>query len=278
MDSLACTRSALPAQDNTRADSTGSAASAGSASPAAAPGAAAARHARSTTTPTLQLAGLHKTYRLGAHVVQALRGVDLRLAPGEMLALTGPSGSGKSTLLNLAGLIDSPDQGRILLCGQDVSAVSEADATRLRRDTIGFVFQAFHLVPVMTVAENVDYPLLLAGLPARERRQRVAQMLAAVGLAEHTAHRPDALSGGQRQRVAIARALVKRPALVIADEPTASLDSATASQVLDLMREQGHAHGAAFLIATHDARLLARCDRSVALRDGVIDNKESTSC
>ncbi|MEY4749418.1 MAG: hypothetical protein RIQ60_1632 [Pseudomonadota bacterium] len=229
------------------------------------------------TSAALQLLGLHKTYRLGSHVVPALRGVDLSLDPGEMLALTGPSGSGKSTLLNLAGLIDTPDQGRVLLRGRDVSAVNEAEATRLRRDTIGFVFQAFHLVPVMTVAENVDYPLLLAGLPLRERRQRVAAMLAAVGLADHAAHRPDALSGGQRQRVAIARALVKRPALVIADEPTASLDSATATQVLDLMREQGHAHGAAFLIATHDERLLARCDRSVALRDGVIERGAATA-
>jgi putative ABC transport system ATP-binding protein len=218
----------------------------------------------------LSVTGVHKTYHLGAHVVQALRGVDLALAPGEMLALTGPSGSGKSTLLNLAGLIALPDAGRIELRGRDVSAIGEAEATRLRRDAIGFVFQAFNLVPVMTVAENVDYPLMLAGLPARERRTRVGDMLAAVGLADHAGHRPDALSGGQRQRVAIARALVKRPTLVIADEPTASLDSATASQVLDLMREQGHAHGAAFLIATHDARLLARCDRSVALRDGVI--------
>jgi putative ABC transport system ATP-binding protein len=222
----------------------------------------------------LRLTGVHKTYQLGAHVVQALRGVDLTLAPGEMLALTGPSGSGKSTMLNLAGLIDQADAGRIELTGRDVSSLSESEATLLRRDAIGFVFQAFHLVPVMTVAENVDYPLLLAGLPARERRTRVGDMLAAVGLADHAGHRPDALSGGQRQRVAIARALVKRPTLVIADEPTASLDSVTASQVLDLMREQGHAHGAAFLIATHDARLLARCDRSVALRDGVIVTDE----
>jgi putative ABC transport system ATP-binding protein len=225
----------------------------------------------------LRLTGVHKTYHLGAHVVQALRGVDLTLAPGEMLALTGPSGSGKSTMLNLAGLIDQADAGRIELTGRDVSSLSESEATLLRRDAIGFVFQAFHLVPVMTVAENVDYPLLLAGLPARERRTRVGDMLAAVGLAEHAGHRPDALSGGQRQRVAIARALVKRPTLVIADEPTASLDSVTATQVLDLMREQGHAHGAAFLIATHDARLLARCDRSVALLDGVIASDDDTA-
>ena len=223
-----------------------------------------------TRPPVLQLDAVYKTYRLGRHVVPALRGVSLALAAGELLALTGPSGSGKSTLLNLAGLIDAPDSGRIRLLGRDVAGLDEVAATRLRRDAIGFIFQGFNLVPVMTVAENVDYPLLLAGLPSAERRARVAGMLRAVGLHEHAAHRPDALSGGQRQRVAIARALVKRPALVIADEPTASLDSHTADQVLDLMREQGHALGAAFLIATHDARLLRRCDRVIALQDGVI--------
>ncbi|WP_395699382.1 ABC transporter ATP-binding protein [Aquabacterium sp.] len=225
---------------------------------------------RPTASPVLALDGVRKTYRLGTHVVPALQGVDLQLQPGEMLALTGPSGSGKSTILNLAGLIDSADAGQILLRGQDVTQLDTASATLLRRDAIGFVFQSFNLVPVMTVAENVDYPLFLAGVPAAERQQRVAAMLEAVGLHEHAQHRPDALSGGQRQRVAIARALVKRPALVIADEPTASLDSHTADQVLDLMREQGHGHGAAFLVATHDARLLGRCDRAIALLDGKI--------
>jgi len=222
----------------------------------------------------LELRGLHKTYRLGRHVVRALQGVDLTLHPGEMLALTGPSGSGKSTLLNLAGLIDRPDAGEVVLRGRSVTAIGEIEATLLRRDAIGFVFQSFNLVPVMTVADNVDYPLFLSGVPAAERRERVAQMLAAVGLAEHARHRPDALSGGQRQRVAIARALVKRPSLVIADEPTASLDSHTADQVLDLMREVGHAQGAAFLVATHDTRLLRRCDRAVALLDGrIVDTR-----
>jgi putative ABC transport system ATP-binding protein len=218
----------------------------------------------------LELSDVHKTYRLGQHLVPALQGVDLRVLPGEMLALTGPSGSGKSTLLNLAGLIDQPDRGEIRFRGQRVNGIGETEATLLRRDAIGFVFQTFNLVPVMTVADNVDYPLFLTGLPLIERRERVAQVLSAVGLDEHAAHRPDALSGGQRQRVAIARALVKQPALVIADEPTASLDSHTADQVLDLMRERGHAQGAAFLIATHDARLLRRCDRVIDLRDGRI--------
>jgi putative ABC transport system ATP-binding protein len=218
----------------------------------------------------LTVQAVHKTYRLGEHTVPALQGVDLTLMPGELLALTGPSGSGKSTLLNLAGLIDAPDSGHILLRGSDVTQLDVTQSTLLRRDAIGFIFQGFNLVPVMTVAENVDYPLFIAGVPPAERRQRVAAMLAAVGLQDHAAHKPDALSGGQRQRVAIARALIKHPALVIADEPTASLDSRTADQVLDLMREQGHAQGAAFLIATHDARLLRRCDRVLTLRDGLI--------
>ena len=220
----------------------------------------------------LRLQGLHKTYHLGTHVVPALQGVDLSLQRGEMLALTGPSGSGKSTLLNIAGLIDRPDAGSLQFAGRDVSALDESAATRLRRDAIGFVFQGFNLVPVMSVWDNVDYALFIAGVPVPERRQRVQAMLNAVGLHEHAAHRPDALSGGQRQRVAIARALVKRPALVIADEPTANLDSRTADQVLDLMREQGHANGAAFLIATHDDRLLSRCDRVLRLLDGCIQN------
>ncbi|MEO8156055.1 MAG: ABC transporter ATP-binding protein [Rhizobacter sp.] len=220
--------------------------------------------------PVIELRGVHKTYKLGAHVVPALRGIDLQVYPGEMLALTGPSGSGKSTILNLAGLIDKPDTGEILLRGERVDTLDETRTALLRRDALGFVFQSFNLVPVMTVTENVDYPLFLAGVPAAERKRRVAEMLESVGLQDHAKHRPDALSGGQRQRVAIARALVKAPKLVIADEPTASLDSRTADQVLDLMRELGHAQGAAFVIATHDERLTRRCDRIVALLDGQI--------
>lgn len=216
----------------------------------------------------VELHGVHKTYRLGTHVVPALRGVDLAVQRGELLALTGPSGSGKSTILNLCGLIDTPDAGDIVLGARSVAGLTEAQRTLLRRDALGFVFQSFNLVPVMTVAENVDYPLFIAGVPLAERRERVAAQLQAVGLQDHAHHRPDALSGGQRQRVAIARALVKRPRLVIADEPTASLDSVTADQVLDLMRERGHAEGAAFVIATHDNRLTRRCDRVLALLDG----------
>ena len=216
----------------------------------------------------IELTGITKTYRLGQHVVHALQGVDLVVRRGEVVALTGPSGSGKSTLLNLCGLIDMPDSGEVKLGGVAVGGLDERRRTLLRRDALGFVFQGFNLVPVMTVAENVDYPLFIAGVPAAERRERVAAQLVAVGLEAHAKHRPDALSGGQRQRVAIARALVKRPRLVIADEPTASLDSNTADQVVALMRERCHAEGAAFVIATHDGRLTPRCDRVVSLLDG----------
>lgn len=222
------------------------------------------------TPHALQLRGIRKTYQLGAHRIHALRGVDLDVAPGELLALTGPSGSGKSTILNIGGLIDTPDAGEVVFSGRAVAGLDETQRTLLRRDGLGFIFQSFNLVPVMTVAENVDYPLFLAGVPAPERRRRVAEQLAAVGLHEHAAHRPDALSGGQRQRVAIARALIKRPRLVIADEPTASLDSHTADQVLDLMKGSAHTHGAAFIFATHDERLTRRCDRVVSLLDGSI--------
>jgi putative ABC transport system ATP-binding protein len=220
------------------------------------------------TTSVVELQAVFKTYHLGQHVIPALQGVDLSVQRGELLALTGPSGSGKSTILNLCGLIDTADSGDIVLGGQSVNALDEVQRTLLRRDALGFVFQSFNLVPVMTVYDNVDYPLFIAGVPANERRERVMAQLQAVGLQDHAQHRPDALSGGQRQRVAIARALVKRPKLVIADEPTASLDSHTADQVLDLMRERGHAEGAAFVIATHDSRLTSRCDRILNLLDG----------
>ena len=216
----------------------------------------------------VELRGVRKTYRLGQHVIPALQGVDLAVRRGELLALTGPSGSGKSTILNLCGLIDTPDAGSILFADRDVAGLDEIGRTLLRRDALGFVFQTFNLVPVMTVEENVDYPLFIAGVPKAERRERVAAQLLAVGLHEHAQHRPDARSGGQRQRVAIARALVKRPRLVIADEPTASLDSHTADQVMDLMRERCHAEGAAFVIATHDSRLTQRCDRILSRLDG----------
>ncbi|WP_417069538.1 ABC transporter ATP-binding protein [Niveibacterium terrae] len=218
----------------------------------------------------VHLNGISKSYRMGEVGVRALSDASLSVSPGEMLALTGPSGSGKSTLLNIAGLIDCADSGRYLLEGREVGALDEHERALLRRVAIGFIFQGFNLVPVMSVADNVDYPLFLSGVPTAERRKRVGEMLAKVGLSEQAARRPDALSGGQRQRVAVARALIKTPRLVIADEPTANLDSQTANQVISLIRELCHEEGAACLVATHDSRMSDRCDRVLAMRDGCL--------
>jgi putative ABC transport system ATP-binding protein len=221
-------------------------------------------------TPVVRLSHVTKTYRSGEVRVPALRDVSFELGRGELVALTGPSGSGKSTLLNLCGLIDAPDEGEREIAGTSVGGYTENQLTRLRREKVGFVFQGFNLVPVMTVFDNVEYPLLLLGLPANERRTAVRAVLARVGLAQFESRLPDALSGGQRQRVAIARALVKSPVLVIADEPTGNLDSATATQIVDLLRELAHERGAAVVVATHDERMTGRCDRIVRLVDGVL--------
>lgn len=220
------------------------------------------------SAPVLRLSGVKKNYRAGDSVVRALRGVSFEAAAGEMVALTGPSGSGKSTLLNLCGLIDAPDEGTREIAGLAVDGYPEVMLTRLRREKVGFVFQGFNLVPVMTAYDNVEYPLLLLGTPPAERRTRVEEALSRVGLADLAGRLPDALSGGQRQRVAIARALVKSPALVIADEPTGNLDSDTAAQIVALLRELVHERGAAAVVATHDDRMTQYCDRVIRLVDG----------
>ena len=224
--------------------------------------------------PIVRATNIDKTYRLGQVRVAALEGVSLEVGGGEFVALAGPSGSGKSTLLNLLCCLDQADTGEIQIGGVNITRLSSPRLTELRRNRLGFVFQSFNLVPVLTVRENVEYPLLLIGVPARERRDRVGDLLNRVGLDQKANRRPHELSGGERQRVAVARALVNRPALVLADEPTANLDSVTGAAVLDLMDELRDDLGATFLFASHDPRLLSRMDRVINLRDGRIADAE----
>ncbi len=226
--------------------------------------------AESSTAPLVEAAGLSRSYRLGAARVPAIRDVSLAIGPGEFVALKGPSGSGKTTLLNLLGLLDRPDSGVVRVEGRDGEALSEDDRSDLRRDRFGFVFQTFNLIPVLTAGENVAYPMALAGADAGERHARASELLASVGLSEKAGVRPDLLSGGQRQRVAIARALANRPAIVFADEPTANLDSRTAEEILDLMREINASRRVAFLFATHDPVVVSRARRVVTLHDGSV--------
>ena len=202
--------------------------------------------------------------------VTALDHTSFCVASGEFLAIAGPSGSGKSTLLNLIGCIDKPTSGRVLIDGVDTSLLSSDRTTALRREKIGFVFQTFNLIPVFTAAENVEFPLLIQGVSANERRIRVTEALESVGLAARADHRPDLLSGGERQRVAVARAIVGRPALVLADEPTANLDTRNATQLIELMRDLNRGLGLTFIFSTHDQRLLEHTPRIARLTDGRI--------
>ena len=225
-------------------------------------------------TPTnalVHVEAVTRRFPLDHSDVTALDHTSLRVERGEFLAIAGPSGSGKSTLLNLIGCIDKPTSGRILIDGVDTShAEPGAASTDLRREKIGFVFQTFNLIPVFTAAENVEFPLLIQGLSAGERRTRVAEALESVGLAGRAHHRPDLLSGGERQRVAVARAIVHRPALVLADEPTANLDTRNATQLIDLMRGLNRRLGLTFIFSTHDQRLLEHTPRIVRLTDGQV--------
>ncbi len=218
--------------------------------------------------PMLRTHGLNKTYGRDEALVRAVDGVDLEVAAGETVAVMGPSGCGKSTLLHLLGGLDRPTAGEIWLSTQRTDQLSERALARLRRDGIGFVFQAFHLMDELTAVENVELPGLLAGHSPRAARRRATELLVQVGLADRARHLPSALSGGQRQRVAIARALSNEPAVVLADEPTGNLDSEATLDVLRLF-ESLHAAGQTLVIVTHDARIAATADRLISMRDGV---------
>lgn len=222
-------------------------------------------------TPALvRVEEVTRRFPLDHNAVTALDRVSFHVEASEFLAIAGPSGSGKSTLLNLIGCIDTPTAGRIWIDGVETGALSLARTTQLRREKIGFVFQTFNLIPVFTAAENVEYPLLIQGIGATERRKQVAEALESVGLAQRADHRPDLLSGGERQRVAVARAIVHRPALVLADEPTANLDTHNATQLIDLMRDLNRRLGLTFIFSTHDQRLLEHTPRIVRLTDGKV--------
>jgi putative ABC transport system ATP-binding protein len=216
-----------------------------------------------------------KDYMLGRTVVPALREVSLEIEPGEFLSIAGPSGSGKTTLLNLVGCVDTPTSGTVVVNGQDTAALTERKLTELRLHTLGFIFQSFNLVSVLSVFQNVEYPLLLQGGTTRkERADRVLALLDAVGIGQYARHRPSELSGGQRQRVAIARALVTRPRIVLADEPTANLDSVTGANIIDLMKEMNAKDGTTFIFSTHDPKVMSHANAVVRIADGRIAARE----
>jgi putative ABC transport system ATP-binding protein len=217
--------------------------------------------------------GLSKEYVLGSETVRALRGVDLEIRRNEYVAIMGPSGSGKSTLMNLIGCLDTPSGGEYILNGHAVAGLSDDELARIRNREIGFVFQTFNLLPRSTAAENVELPMVYAGVPKLERKERAMEALRAVELADRMGHRPNELSGGQRQRVAIARALVTRPSIILADEPTGNLDSRTSEEIMALFARL-HQEGQNIIMVTHEPDIASHAERLVTLRDGVIESDQ----
>ncbi|OAI13790.1 MULTISPECIES: ABC transporter ATP-binding protein [Methylomonas] len=217
----------------------------------------------------IRLSGIGRQFQVGEQTVQALRGIDLHVARGDYLSVMGPSGSGKSTLLNIIALLDQPSAGSYWLNGRDVTQLSDDELARTRRDNIGFVFQFFHLIPRLTAAENVEMPMILAGIPAKQRRERVGEALASVSLADRAEHRPNQLSGGQLQRIAIARAMIMQPAILLADEPTGNLDSQSGLEIVELL-ENLNRRGVTLMVITHDPNLGARAGRQVRIVDGAL--------
>ena len=224
----------------------------------------------------IHLDRVRRMYHVGDEDVHALREVSLDIGAGEYVSIMGPSGSGKSTMLNIIGLLDRPTEGTYRLDDEDVTALSDEEQSRVRRDKIGFVFQFFHLVPRLSAAENVELPLVLAGVPSSERRPRVERLLEEFGIGHRSRHRPDQLSGGERQRVAIARAMVMKPAAILADEPTGNLDQHTGKEVLALLEEL-HARGMALIMVTHDPALGGRAKRQIRMIDGRIEGDAEVS-
>lgn len=222
----------------------------------------------------IQLSGIRRVFHVGDEEVHALRGVDLTIGAGEYLSIMGPSGSGKSSLLNVLGLLDRPNGGHYTLDGRDVTALSDDELAQVRREKIGFVFQFFHLIPRLTAAQNIELPMVLAGIAPEERQRRLATLLADYGLENRARHRPDQLSGGQCQRVAIARAMSMGPGVILADEPTGNLDRHTGQEVMALL-EALHAAGGTLVVVTHDTELGARAKRRLRMVDGELVSDES---
>ncbi|MEE2703499.1 MAG: ABC transporter ATP-binding protein [Myxococcota bacterium] len=228
-------------------------------------------------TPSVEVRDATKLYQQGALEVAALRGLSLTIRPGEFTAICGPSGSGKTTLLNLIGALDAPTSGSIALEGQDLGSLGRRALSQLRRDRIGFVFQAYNLIPVLTAFENAEIVLRLQGVKEQERRDRVLRVLADVGLEGLENRRPDQLSGGQQQRVAIARAIASNPAVVLADEPTANVDSETAERLLEIMEKLNRERGETFLFSTHDPRVMERARRVIRIVDGQVETDTTSA-
>lgn len=225
-------------------------------------------------TDVIVTQGVTKVYSDNGVPVPAVQGIDLTIKPGEFTAIVGPSGSGKTTFLNIISGLDSVTSGKVWLDGRPLSEMSGRELSDFRRDNIGFIFQAFNLIPVLSVEENVEYIMLLQGVSSKERHERVTKMLDRLGLTDFTDRLPPKLSGGQQQRVAIARAMVSRPVLVLADEPTANLDSKAGAELLDLMRDLNQTTGMTFVFSTHDTMIMERATRLVTLKDGRIDSDE----
>jgi putative ABC transport system ATP-binding protein len=226
---------------------------------------------RSAGDAMVEARDLEKTYAAGGTTVHALRGVDLRIPRGEMVAVMGPSGCGKTTLLNCLSGLDEFDSGEVLVGGESISGMSDRRRTRFRAERMGFVFQTYNLIPVLSAVENVELPLLVAGVRSKEARGRALSVLRVVGLADQVNKRPNEMSGGQQQRVTVARSLVNEPAIVWADEPTGALDSETSTEIMDLLVNLNREQGQTFVLVTHDASVAARAHRTVRMRDGLIE-------
>lgn len=216
---------------------------------------------------------VEKVYRIGRVTLHALKGIDLKITRGDFYAITGPSGSGKTTLLNMIGCLDKPSGGEIIISGKNINTLHDKELSQLRTKKIGFIFQFFNLISVLNIAQNIEYPLLINGLPRKQAKKMALEIIEEVRLTSFINHRPNQLSGGQQQRVAIARALVKQPEIVLADEPTGNLDSKTGREIIDLMFQMAEKYKTTFIFSTHDSVLINQCEKQIRIMDGEIQNE-----